>query len=252
MNNKRDTYSTAQQTALVSQVNRVCPLCSKPLFYKKGKRSFKDYQLAHIYPLNPTSEEAELLRNEKRLSQDINDEKNIIPLCKICHGKIDNPRTVEEYRELYQIKEKLIKQTAQEEMWNEYKIEDEITKVIKDLYTIDDISNGVQIEFEPKKVEQKLDDTINNLTKRKIKNHVSEYYVFIRNTFAQLDQSKLDLSEIISLQVKAYYKKQKTMGLNQQEIYINIVSWLNSKSKQHTSDATEIVASFFIQNCEVF
>jgi len=222
------------------------------LFYKKGKRTYKNYELAHIYPLNPTTEETELLKNEKRLSQNVNDEKNIIPLCKDCHGKLDNPRTVKEYRDLYQIKEKLIKQTAQEEMWEEYNIESEITKIIKSLYTIDDILNGAQIEFEPKAVDEKLDDTISNLTKRKIKNHVSDYYLFVRETFSQLNQNDVDLSDIISLQVKAYYLKQKQMGLNQQEIYDNIVSWLDAKSKPDTSDATEIVASFFVQNCEIF
>lgn len=252
MANKRDTYNTAQQTALVSQVNRVCPLCSQSLFYKKGKRTYKNYELAHIYPLNPTSEEAELLKKEKRLSQNVNDEKNIIPLCKDCHGKLDNPRTVKEYRELYLIKEKLIKQTAQEEIWKEYNVENEITKVIKALYTVDDIVNETQIEFEPKEVDLKLDNTISNLTKRKIKNHVRDYYLYVRDTFAQLDQSDIDLSEIISLQVKTYYLKQKQMGLSQQEIYDNIVSWLDAKSKPDTTDATEIVASFFVQNCEVF
>ena len=252
MTNKRDTYNTAQQTALVSQVNRVCPLCSQSLFYMKGKRTYKNYQLAHIYPLNPTSEEAELLKDEKKLSQNVNDEKNIIPLCKDCHGKLDNPRTIKEYGNLYQIKEKLIQQSAQEEIWKEYNIESEITKIIRALYTINDILSGAHIDFEPKAVDEKLDDTMNNLTKRKIKNHVRDYYFFIRDTFAQLDQSDIDLSEIISLQVKAYYIKQKNMGLNQQEIYDNIVSWLNAKSKPETADAPEIVASFFVQNCEVF
>lgn len=53
MNNRIVNYSAAQQTALVTQVNRVCPLCVELLYYKKKGRSFKDYELAHIYPLNP-------------------------------------------------------------------------------------------------------------------------------------------------------------------------------------------------------
>lgn len=254
MTNKRDTYNTAQQTALVSQVNRVCPLCTHPLFYKKGKanRTYKNYQLAHIYPLNPTKEEQELLRNEKRLSKDVNDEKNIIPLCKDCHGKFDNPRTVEEYRSLYAIKEKLIKQTAQEEIQKEYNIESEITELIKALYTSEGSEDNAEIEYDPKAIDEKLNDTINRLTKRKIKNHVSDYYIFVRDTFAELDQNDIDLSDKISMQVKVYYLKQKGMGLDQQEIYENIVSWLNAKTKPETTDATEIVASFFVQNCEVF
>ena len=252
MANKRDSYSDAQQIALISQVNRVCPLCAQSLFYKKGKKTFKNYQLAHIYPLNPTDEEFELLKDEKKLSEDVNDENNIVPLCKDCHGKFDNPRTVDEYRKLYKIKEKLIKRTAQEEMWKEYNIESEITKVIKALYISSNTDVNSEIEFDPKAVDEKLNDSINQLTKRKIKNHVSDYYIFIRDTFAELDQNDVDLSDTISLQVKAYYLKQNRMNLSQQEIYENIILWLNAKSKLDPSDATEIVASFFVQNCEVF
>lgn len=252
MAKKRDNYSEAQQTALVSQVNRVCPLCAQSLFYRKGNRTYKNYELAHIYPLNPTKEEQELLKDEKRLAKDVNEENNIIPLCKDCHGKFDNPRTVEEYRMLYGMKENLIKRSAQEEIWKEYHIESEITKVIKALYASNNADARSEIEFDPKAVDEKLNQSITGLTKRKIKNNVSDYYLFIRDTFAELDQNDIDLSDTISAQVKTYYLKQKRMGLSQQEIYENIVSWLTAKTKPETSDATEIIASFFVQNCEVF
>ncbi len=252
MPNKRQNYSDAQQTALVAQVNRICTLCAQALFYKKGKKTFKNYELAHIYPLNPTAEELSLLKEEKKLSDDFNDENNIIPLCKDCHGKFDNPRTVEEYRHLYFVKEKLVKRTAQEEIWKEYNIENEISKVISALYASGDSDAKSEIEFDPKAVDEKLNDSINRLTKRKIKTHVSDYYIFIRDTFAELGQNNIDLSDTISSQIKTYYLKQNRMGLSQQEIYDNIVSWLNAKVRPETSDATEIVASFFVQNCEVF
>ncbi|MAK92040.1 MAG: HNH endonuclease, partial [Oleibacter sp.] len=65
MNNPRKKYSDAQNVALLSQVSRVCPLCAEPLFYKKSGKSFKNYELAHIYPLNPTKEENQLLQDEE-------------------------------------------------------------------------------------------------------------------------------------------------------------------------------------------
>src|SRR5690554_5181643 len=100
MSNIRKKYSDAQNVALLSQVSRVCPLCSEPLFYKKAGKSFKSYEIAHIYPLNPTAQEKVLLEHEERLCNDVNDENNVIPLCEICHGKFDKPRTAEEYRKL--------------------------------------------------------------------------------------------------------------------------------------------------------
>lgn len=252
MSNPRKKYTDAQNVALLSQVNRVCLLCAEPLFYKKSGKSFKNYELAHIYPLNPTKEEEQLLKNEERLSDDINDEDNIIPLCEICHGKFDKPRTVEEYRYLLGLKKKLIDRSGQEAIWKRYAIEDEISHIIEAIYDDPELENEAEIDFTPRKVDEKLDSTISRPTKIKIKGNVREYYIFIRNKFAELDSVNSDMSEIISLQIKTYYLKQKKTGIDQQAIFENIVSWVNAKTKPKTSDAAEIMASFFIQNCEVF
>ena len=236
---------------MVTQVDRICPLCDEPLFYKKGSSNYKNYELAHIYPLNPTAEEASLLKDEETLSDDVNDVNNIIPLCKSCHGRFDRPRTVEEYRQLVSHKKQLLQKSYQQSLWKEYKIEEELTTVIESLYT-DDALNNCKITFHPKEVEQKLGDTISKLTKRKIANHVTDYFVPIREKFAAMDQDLPDFSESVSAQIKSYYMAQKRANLDQQEIYDNIASWIRAKTKPQTNDAPEILTSFFVQNCEVF
>ena len=252
MGNTRKKYSDAQNAALVSQVNRVCPQCSEPLFYKKSGKSYKQYEIAHIYPLNPTQDEIDLLAGEEKLSEDVNDENNVIPLCEVCHGKFDKPRTVEEYKELVQLKKRLIARSGQEDIWKRYTIEEEITVIIDAIYNDPELEIESEIKFSPKKVDDKLDDTISRPTKIKIKNNVREYYLFIKTKFSSLNQSDDDLSDLISLQVKTYYLKQKGMAHNQQDIFENIVSWINAKTKPQSLDAAEILTSFFIQNCEVF
>jgi len=57
---------------------------------------------------------------------------------------------------------------------------------------------------------------------------------------------------MISQQIKVFYLKQKRFGYDQQVIFENIVYWINSKTKPNSNDAAEILASFFIQNCEIF
>jgi hypothetical protein len=252
MSNPRKKYSEAQNVALLSQVSRVCPLCTEPLFYKKGGKSFKNYELAHIYPLNPTQEEELLLKHEERLSNDVNDEDNIIPLCEICHGKFDKPRTVQEYRDMLAFKKQLIERSGQESIWKRYTIESEIGQIIEAIYDGPELDNGADIDFTPREVDEKLDSTISRPTKIKIKGNVREYFTFIRQQFTELDSVTPDLSEMISLQIKTYYIKQKSMGSSQQVIFENIVSWIHAKTKPKTNDAAEIMASFFIQNCEVF
>ena len=115
MSNKRKTFSSAQNVALVTQVNRICPLCDTPLFYMKNGKSYKKYEIAHIYPLNPKVDEIQLLKGEERLSDDLNHENNLIPLCKSCHIKLDKPRTLYEYRDLIKIKKSLIKNEEQQQ-----------------------------------------------------------------------------------------------------------------------------------------
>jgi len=252
MSNSRKKYSDAQNVALLSQVNSVCPLCAEPLFYKKGGKSYKNYEIAHIYPLNPTPTEKIILEHEERLSNDVNDENNVLPLCEICHSKFDKPRTVEEYRMLFGIKKDLIDRSGQEAIWKRYAIEDEISEIIEAIYDDPGLENNTEIDFTPREVDEKLDSTISRPTKIKIKNNVREYFIFVRTKFAELDSAEIDLSEIISLQIKTYYLKQKNMGLNQQAIFDNIVAWIHTKTKPKTNDAAEILVSFFIQNCEVF
>ncbi|MFT6909655.1 MAG: hypothetical protein ACJAS1_006378 [Oleiphilaceae bacterium] len=252
MSNPRKKYSEAQNVALLSQVSRVCPLCAELLFYKKGGKTFKNYELAHIYPLNPTQEEELLLKHEERLSVDVNDEDNIIPLCEICHGKFDKPRTVKEYRNLLALKKQLIERSGQESIWKRYTIENEIGQIIEAIYDDPELDNEADIDFRSKDVDEKLDSTISRPTKIKIKGNVREYFMFIRQKFTELDNVNPDLSEMISLQIKTYYLKQKSMGSCQQVIFENIVSWIHTKTKPKTNDAAEIIASFFIQNCEVF
>jgi len=252
MNKPRKIYTEAQNVSLLSQVNRVCPLCVEPLFYLKKGKSYKNYEIAHIYPLNPTAIEELLLEKVERLGIDVNDEDNVIPLCAVCHGKFDKPRTIEEYQCLHDLKKKLIEQSGQESLWKKYAIEDDIIQIIDAIYNDTDLKIDSEIEFIPKKIDDKLNNTISKPTQRKIKSNVADYYILIRNKFSELDNVQEDISEIISLQIKTYYLKQKNMGFDQQNIFDNIVIWIHAKTKPKTNDAAEILTSFFIQNCEVF
>ena len=250
---KRIEYSQAQNVALVTQVNSVCPLCDEQLFYKKAGKSYKAYQIAHIYPLNPTDMEIELLRGEERLGgTDVNAEANVIPLCDLCHAKFDKPRTVEEYRKLLTIKKRLIEKSGQESLWKQHPIEESIRSIIECLYAETTAETDLRISYNPKSIDQKTDETITQPTIRKIKNNVSDYYTLIRKQLANLDKSSPGASEIISLQVKAYYLRQKQLKISKQSIFDNIVEWVNVKTKPESIDAAEIITSFFVQNCEVF
>lgn len=252
MKNERRKYSAAEELSLTTQVDGRCPLCGSDLFYIKTSRSQKAFQLAHIYPLNPTLAEIEELKDEDRLNPDVNHPDNLIPLCLACHGKFDKPRTAEEYRELSAKKISFIRRSKQQEIQIAYQIENDIRKVIEGLYSDDNSLIALDLEYDPKSLKDKFDKTLPLPTQQKIKHNVADFYQYIKTKFLEIERENPNSSVLIYSQVKTYYLKQKSMGIPQQEIFSNIVDWFYVKTKPQTIEAAEIVTSFFIQNCEVF
>jgi HNH endonuclease len=249
--NSRRKYSNAEELALTTQVDGKCPLCGSGLFTIKRSKSYKAYELAHIFPLNPTPVEQEELKNEARMHADINHPDNLIPLCLSCHGKFDKPRTAEEYRELSTRKITLIRRSEQQDIQASYQLETDIQLVISGLYT-DGATAASDLEYESKNMTQKFDDSMPLPTQQKIKHNVTDYYQYTRKAFLEIERGNPNVTELIYSQVKTYYLNQKKLGLRQPEIFSNIVNWFVYRTRPQTIEAAEIVASFFVQNCEVF
>lgn len=173
MSNARRDYTEAEQRILYNQVKGICPLCADKLQYKKNKKTQKKYQIAHIYPLNPTNEEAKLLESMPRLSSDVNDLDNVIPLCLNCHEQFDKPRTAEEYMNLYHIKRELVETDKIMGTYSSYTIEDEIVEILKTLNS--DLGEQIEkLDYNALKVDEKIDKTMNYLLKKRIKDDISD------------------------------------------------------------------------------
>ncbi|MDU0847178.1 MAG: HNH endonuclease [Enterobacter asburiae] len=103
---KREKVNDTVKMSLLTEVQGKCPICRKPLITRKknSNTSVRVFDIAHIYPLNATDDEVELLKNEEKLSENIDSEENFIALCKTCHKIYDTKKTVKEYRKLVEIK----------------------------------------------------------------------------------------------------------------------------------------------------
>lgn len=253
MTNPRREYSEAETVALLSQVGGRCPLCDKPLFYKKGKRQFKAYELAHIYPLNPRAEELVVLANVPRLSTDVNDPNNLIPLCESSHGEFDKPRTEEEYLRLYEIKREALREERQRSLASRYPLEKQIADVVAHLHSAAVESDlCIALSLTAKSVDDKFDGTMPPPTKRKVRNAVEDYFRHVQAAFLELERNDPGCTELIFIQVKSFYVMQKREGLTQGQVFANLVAWIHARARAKTLESAEAVASFFIQNCEVF
>ncbi|QFG52958.1 ABC-three component system protein [Chryseobacterium sp.] len=255
LSNPRRKFTENEKLVLYSEVGGVCPLCSNDLMYEKSKTKNKNFEIAHIYPLNPKPEELIVLKDVKRLNSDINHLDNLLCLCNGCHTKFDNPRTKEEYEELFTLKSGLIKLAKEKKLWSNSTLENEISELINCLVTTDFVfTNGDILSYNPKTITEKTNATITVLTKRKIERNVQDYFSFINFKFSEIDKIKPTTTETISTQIKLHYLKLKKEipDYNQKEVFDAMVNWFQITSQNSSKEACEIIVSYFIQNCEVF
>jgi len=248
----RRSYTQAEEIALNTQVEGCCPLCGTELFYKKNGRALRFYELAHIFPLNPKPIEAEELKGVELLSADRNDLDNIIPLCTGCHTRFDKPRTRAEYEELFRLKRGLIERERQRALMREYPIEDGIHQIVATLGNANfDEATSEDLNLDPRSIDDKCKSEVSKLIIRKIKRNVTDYYPYVQREFRLLEQESPTKSELIYSQVRTFYLKQKSLGVPKQEIYQNVVTWFRNVTKSDMIEAPEVIAAFFVQNCEV-
>lgn len=236
---------------LFDEVGGICPKCTKPLMRKSKGQITKLFEIAHIYPNSPRPHEVELLKSEERLSANIDDESNLIALCRDCHKIFDNPRTIVGYREMVLIKKELQCLSTLKKSWFDNSIDDEINKVIASLA----LFSGEALEelsLEAITVDSKSDKTLNGLVKLKIKSNVRYFYSDIKTKFSELDKSEPYTSDTIYSQVKTYYLKLKKQSLDQTQIFSALTDWIKNSTDCKSTEASEIIVSFFVQNCEVY
>ena len=240
-----------EQLILHSEVNGVCPLCPTTLIYEKNGKNQKGFEIAHIYPLNPLPKEVILLKDEQLLNSDSDHGDNLICLCNPCHKRYDKDKTVEEYRELFKIKTDILKRKKEQNIWSKTSIEIEIFEIIE-LLVAKDLEFEDNLEYSPKTINNKTNETITVLTRRKIHQNVQDYFYKISNKFKELDFIEPMTTEIISSQIKNHYLLLKKQGSNQKEIFDAMTTLLQKQTKQNNREASEIIISYFIQNCEIF
>ncbi|MGR6341495.1 ABC-three component system protein [Priestia megaterium] len=248
----RRNLSPHENAILLAEVENMCPFCAKPLMYEKNGRNYKLWEGAHIYPLNPREEEIELLKDEERLHEDVNNIRNFIALCGDCHKKFDNPRTVYEYRLLLSIKKNILSKSETRAKYVDYQIESEVKEVITMLVEEFNESALKPLEMKALKLDEKANETLTKITKMRIRNEITEYYYYIKEQFVQLDSQYPRSFNAIASQVSAFYNSLSRIEPSQEVVYGQLTEWLSKKTGNSSLGACGIIISFFVQNCEVF
>ena len=247
---KRKSFSPNTNILLVSEVSSKCPKCGRALMYTKANTANKNYEIAHIYPLHPKPEELTLLQGQVRLSLDVDHVDNLIALCLLCHNEFDNPRTLPEYQKMVELKRSIMSRNKQAKLIDDHLLESEISRIIDALEHED--TGGDDLSLDPKELNEKINDTMSRLTRERIKQNVSNYFPFIRRKLQALESETPNSSVLLSTQVKSFYLQQAKLTKNQQTIFTHIAAWIKHRSSSTSTEASEIITAFYIQNCEIF
>jgi hypothetical protein len=252
LQDNRREFSDNEKQLLFDEVHGRCPFCGKRLTHQKDGRVYKTFEIAHIYPANPRDEEVTLLNNEERLSEDVNDIKNVIAACRICHKMFDTPRTVEEYHSWMKLKRKLLQDNALKDCYALFNVESEINTVLGKLNTSSIEENLIPLSLDSLKIEEKANSSLPYAIKRSIKNDVVDYFDYIQRNFIELDKVTPYKFSTVAAQIKSFYSKCMQINNDQGQVYYALVDWLDEKTGHYSRRACEIVISFFVQDCEVF
>lgn len=243
--------SEDEKILLFNEVDGFCPFCGKSLMEKKQSRKYvRQFEIAHIYPLNPSKSEC-WLQGEEKLSEDVNSIENLIAVCHNCHKKYDTHKTVSDYRKWVKVKKNLIEASKQKLYYSNFKIEEEIKSILEKLNNENIGNEFLELSLTSLAVDQKANKTLTPLVKRSIKYNIVEYFNFIKHELSEMDKLSPRKSELIASEMKSFYLKTFEENQNQDFIYEHMVKWLNKKTENYSEKACEIIIAYFIQDCEV-
>lgn len=245
---KRKNPTQNQEQLYFAEVGGLCPLCGKALIQIGKTKYIKQYEIAHIYPCNPTTKDTSALIGIIP-PQDTEAFDNKIALCLACHHTYDDDKTLDRYLELKSKKDRLLAETSIKNIIGNYQLEDDISDILSKLLTIDDKTiSSVSLNTNALKIKEKIEDNY-SLLRRTIEGNVTKYYPLVQKMLKEIGSEKFDN---ISIQIKSFYKKCTSLTHDKNIIFNQITEWVKIHSKNDNKIACEIIVSFFIQNCEVF
>ncbi len=248
---KRKSISENNDLLHLNEVGMICPLCKKPLLSSGCNRTNKNFQIAHIYPCKPTSQD-DIILDGITAPKETESFDNKIALCKDCHWDYDNNKTIDKYNNLIALKAQLVADYESRQSLLTISLEDDIIDVIQAIASLDDetLDEGVRINYKALKIDSKIDSKY-LLLKRQIKANVSLYYNIIRDEFKTLDSKGMRKFDQIALQMRSAYLKALEKESDQEVVFSHLVDWLKTKTSTEPI-ICQIIISFFIQNCEIY
>lgn len=254
MTKKRDNYSDTEHSILYAETGGCCPLCSLPIMFQKNgsKKPNKGYEVAHIYPLNPTQAQSQALVGYPAPS-DINALENVIALCPTCHTKYDKDFKLDELTRLRKIKDGYLSEAKAKLTASQHAIQEEVYEILDAIAALDSDETVLSLtNFDISTVDKKLKTGMSPLQKHEIKANAISYYIRIRDHIRMLEKRDQAAVKILQNQIHLYYLLMNKQNPENKDLVFNYISqWISTRTNKSIL-AAKVLTSFFVQNCEVF
>lgn len=242
--------TSANDAELFLETGGRCPLCGASIASEgPGKR----YRVVGITPVVAKKDYREKRAYEERVPQmpELGSSRDRIALCLNCAQRYENDQTPDAFATLLARKRELCARNDLIAKIASIDLEENLPALLLRLGRVGDYKELEELPMEALKVKEKIDPT-EQLLIYKIESLNVRFYNFIRSQGQMLErQGDLDFSSLAS-QVRYCYLKLRKSGLSQEQIFTGICSWISSKTGSERSVECEVLAAFFVQNCEVF
>lgn len=206
----------AKRLATFNEQSGRCFLCQRPICVKENKEnSITLFEL-----------------NEK------NDKKKV-GLCPSCLKKVEQDGKISPIREKPRFR-------FYDEM-----IEERLIKALEQLEKLGDDKLEPQLNYAGLKISKKIDKKKHPAFYRKISDNVARYYPTMQRTFSDYDGENGNSFERLSCKMRDLFLQIKSKEDDPAFVFDAIVDEVEKKAKTDRL-ISELIVSFFVQNCEVF
>jgi hypothetical protein len=232
---------------LLMEAGGVCPLCRKSLIGEKdADDAVSLYRVVSVYPKN-----ADQLGDAVVTPINLTARDNCAVLCLDHANAYETNTTRNDYLRLRAAKETLRRNYLAQDTTDRMFLEGQIAVVIRRIAAAGVSDLTEELSMNALCIADKItNDNVPLITKTK--SYAVSYYNFIKAVFSGLErEGKLSFDDVAQ-DVQSCYKKLLSRNLTQGEIFTQITNWFKGKANSNDDLACEIIAAFFVQNCEVF
>ncbi len=243
-----DDKVETQDAPLLGEVNYECPISHTKLVEEIKGIPTKKYEVIQIYPDDLSPEQESEFDAIYAKPENLDDPSNLIAVSMDTAERYMMKPTVDEYRQLVEIKQSTSRKYSAMNAINRIDLEEEIRIALDALTTLTASKDLLELEYEALRIDEKVDDL---LLQKDIQNHVVSYYRYIEKIFSE----EADNFDEIASEVKLSSQKLEKAGLSQEDVIESLTEWIRHKAfvgGDKGKLACRIVVCFFIQNCEVF